>query len=122
MDKFKIISGPCAIEDKDTALLIGKAVKTICDKLNFEFVFKGSYRKANRSKLNSFTGIGDEKALNILKEIGTELKVETITDVHESHEIKLASKYVDNLQIPAFLCRQNRFAPSRRNVRVWCKY
>lgn len=106
MSKFKLISGPCAIEDKETALLIGKTVKAICDELGFEFIFKGSYRKANRSKLDSFTGIGDEKALNILKEIGEELGVETITDIHESHEAELAAKYVDNLQIPAFLCRQ----------------
>lgn len=106
MSKFKVIAGPCAIEDKETALLIGKTVKAICDDLGFEFIFKGSYRKANRSKLDSFTGIGDEKALNILKEVGEELGVETITDIHESHEAALAAKYVDNLQIPAFLCRQ----------------
>jgi 2-dehydro-3-deoxyphosphooctonate aldolase (KDO 8-P synthase) len=106
MTKFKLIAGPCAIEDKPTALLIAKAVKEICEHLDFEFIFKGSYRKANRSKLSSFTGIGDEKALNILQEIGKELQVETITDVHESHEVEMAAKYVDNLQIPAFLCRQ----------------
>ncbi len=106
MNRFKLIAGPCAIEDKETALLIGKTVKEICDELDFEFIFKGSYRKANRSRLDSFTGIGDEKALTILKEVGQELGVETITDVHESHEVELASQYVDHLQIPAFLCRQ----------------
>ena len=88
------------------ALHIGTTVKGICDKLGIRYIFKGSYRKANRSKLDSFTGIGNEKALTILKEVGDELGVETITDIHESHEAELAAKYVSHLQIPAFLCRQ----------------
>jgi 2-dehydro-3-deoxyphosphooctonate aldolase (KDO 8-P synthase) len=106
MEKFKLIAGPCAIEDKEMALKIATEVKTICDDLGIEYIFKGSYRKANRSRLDSFTGIGDIEALTILKEVGEELGIETITDIHESHEAELAAKYVDHLQIPAFLCRQ----------------
>jgi 2-dehydro-3-deoxyphosphooctonate aldolase (KDO 8-P synthase) len=104
--KFTLIAGPCAIEDKETALHIGKTVKAICDDLDIHYIFKGSYRKANRSRLDSFTGIGDEKALQILKEVGEELGVETITDIHESHEAATVAQYVDHIQIPAFLCRQ----------------
>jgi 2-dehydro-3-deoxyphosphooctonate aldolase (KDO 8-P synthase) len=103
MDKFILIAGPCAIEGKEIALEIGTAVKKICDDLGIRYIFKGSYRKANRSRLDSFTGIGDEKALNILKEVGEELGVETITDIHESYE---AEKVAPFIQIPAFLCRQ----------------
>jgi len=105
-DKFFLISGPCAMEDYETALNIGRQVKAICDKLNIDFIFKSSYRKANRSRLDSFTGIGDEQALKYIQQIGRELGVPTITDIHESHEAAFAAQYVDNLQIPAFLCRQ----------------
>lgn len=104
--KFILIAGPCAIEDRDTALQIAKKVKGICDDLNIRYIFKGSYRKANRSRLDSFTGIGDEKALRILKGVGEEVGVETITDIHESHEAETVAQYVDHIQIPAFLCRQ----------------
>lgn len=104
--KFTLIAGPCAIEDRDLAFSIAREVKAICEDLDIHYIFKGSYRKANRSRLDSFTGIGDQEALEILKEIGKELKVETITDIHESHEAAEAAKYVDHLQIPAFLCRQ----------------
>lgn len=103
---FTLIAGPCAIENEETPRLIAKEVKSICDELGIKYIFKGSYRKANRSRLDSFTGIGDEKALGILKVIGEEFGVETITDIHESHEAELAAQYVDHLQIPAFLCRQ----------------
>lgn len=106
MNKFTLIAGPCAIEDDKMPLIIGQEVKRICDELDIHYIFKGSYRKANRSKLDSFTGIGDEKALNILNAVGEELGVETITDIHESHEAELVAQYVDNIQIPAFLCRQ----------------
>ena len=106
MNKFTLIAGPCAIEDKETALYIGKEVKQICEDLDINYIFKGSYRKANRSRLDSFTGIGDDKALNILKEIGNELGVETITDIHESYEAEKVAQFVDHIQIPAFLCRQ----------------
>ncbi|MGB0403141.1 MAG: 3-deoxy-8-phosphooctulonate synthase [Salibacteraceae bacterium] len=106
MNKFKLIAGPCAIEDDKMPLVIGKEVKRICDSLNIEFIFKGSYRKANRSRLDSFTGIGDKLALGILQNVGKELGVETITDIHESHEADFVAQYIDNIQIPAFLCRQ----------------
>ena len=106
MSKFTLIAGPCAIEDDTMPFIIGREVKRICDALDINFIFKGSYRKANRSRLDSFTGIGDELALGILQSVGKELGVQTITDIHESHEADLVAKYVDNIQIPAFLCRQ----------------
>ncbi len=106
MEKFTLIAGPCAIENDTTPFEIARRVKEVCDKLDIRFIFKGSYRKANRSRLDSFTGIGDEKALEILQAVGKELGVETITDVHESHEPATVAKYVDHIQIPAFLCRQ----------------
>jgi len=104
--KFTLIAGPCAIEDRDTALEIAETVQQLCRERDIRFIFKGSYRKANRSRLDSFTGIGDEEALQILAEIGQTLQVETITDIHESHEAASVAPYVDHLQIPAFLCRQ----------------
>lgn len=103
---FFLIAGPCAIEDQESPLLIAKEIKDICERLDIPFIFKGSYRKANRSKLDSFTGIGDEKALKILHSIGQELNIPTLTDIHESSEADMAAKYVDILQIPALLCRQ----------------
>lgn len=103
---FFLIAGPCAIEDEAIAFEIAEHAKQICDKHGIDLIFKGSYKKANRSKLSSFTGIGDEIALNILKRIGEELNLETITDVHESHEPKMVANYVSHIQIPAFLCRQ----------------
>lgn len=106
MKPFILIAGPCAIEDSETPFLIAKEVKQICDDLGIRYIFKGSYRKANRSRLDSFTGIGDQEALSILKAIGDEFGVETITDIHESHEAAEAAPYVTHLQIPAFLCRQ----------------
>ncbi len=106
MDNFFLIAGPCAIEDKEMTLHIGTKVKQICDKLGIDYILKGSYKKANRSRLDSFTGIGNMEALTILRDAGKELGVEVITDVHESHEPKEVADYVDHLQIPAFLCRQ----------------
>ena len=106
MKNFTLIAGPCAIEDEITGLKIAKEVKAICDELSIDYIFKASYKKANRSKNNSFTGIGDDKALNIIKSIGDGLNVDTITDVHESHEPSKVANYVNHIQIPAFLCRQ----------------
>ncbi len=106
MDKLILIAGPCAIENKDTPLAIATELVRLATMFNLRLIFKGSYRKANRTKLNSFTGIGDVGALEILKEIGQKFNIETITDIHESHEATLATKYVDHIQIPAFLCRQ----------------
>lgn len=103
---FFLLAGPCAIEGEEIALRIAERIVKITDKLNIPYVFKGSYRKANRSRLDSFTGIGDEKALKILAKVGKEFGVPTVTDIHESHEAAMAAEYVDVLQIPAFLCRQ----------------
>ena len=107
MDKnFFLIAGPCLIEGEEMAIDIATKVNSIAKNLNIEYIFKGSYRKANRSRLDSFTGIGDEKALKIINKIGKQLNIKTTTDVHSVEEVKIASKYVDILQIPAFLCRQ----------------
>jgi len=103
---FFLIAGPCAIEGEEMAFEIGEKVKNICQRLQIPFIFKGSYRKANRSRLDSFTGIGDEKALEILKAVGEKLDVPVTTDIHSPEEAALAAQYVDVLQIPAFLCRQ----------------
>lgn len=103
---FFLMAGPCAIEGRDMALRIAERIVTITDKLGIPYIFKGSYRKANRTKANSFTGIGDELALTILKEVGDTFSIPTVTDIHESNEATLAASYVDVLQIPAFLCRQ----------------
>ncbi len=103
---FFLIAGPCAIEDRDMALQIAESVLTLCDQLEIPFIFKGSYRKANRSRLDSFTGIGDEKALNILAEVGNTFDIPVTTDIHKDEEAEIAANYVDVLQIPAFLCRQ----------------
>jgi 2-dehydro-3-deoxyphosphooctonate aldolase (KDO 8-P synthase) len=105
-DTFFIIAGPCAIEGRDMAFRIAEEVAEICERLSIPFVFKGSYRKANRSKLDSFTGIGDEKALTILKEVGEQFSVPVTTDIHESDEVETVKQFADVLQIPAFLCRQ----------------
>lgn len=105
-DNFFLLAGPCVIEGEDMALRIAEHIKTITDKLGIPYVFKGSYRKANRSRVDSFTGIGDEKALKILRKVNETFGIPTVTDVHETHECKLAAEYVDVLQIPAFLCRQ----------------
>lgn len=105
-NNFFLMAGPCAIEGEEIALRIAEKIISITDKLNIPFIFKGSYRKANRSKGSSFTGIGDEKALKILEKIGSTFDVPTVTDIHESNEAAMAAAYVDVLQIPAFLCRQ----------------
>lgn len=103
---FFLMAGPCAIEGEEMALEIAERIKVITDKLQVPWIFKGSYRKANRSRIDSFTGIGDEKALKILQKVGQEFNVPVVTDIHESHEAAMAAEYVDVLQIPAFLCRQ----------------
>ena len=104
--QFFLMAGPCVIEGEDMALRIAERIKHMTDKLQIPYIFKGSYRKANRSRLDSFTGIGDETALRILQKVGREIGVPTVTDIHESGEAVLAAEYVDVLQIPAFLCRQ----------------
>lgn len=103
---FFLMAGPCAIEGRDMAMRIAEQIVRVTDRLRIPYIFKGSYRKANRTKVDSFTGIGDEKALKILQEVGVTFGIPTVTDIHESHEAAFAAEYVDVLQIPAFLCRQ----------------
>lgn len=103
---FFLIAGPCAIEGEEMAFEIAAKVSDICERLQIPYIFKGSYRKANRSKGDSFTGIGDERALDILRRVGEHFSVPTTTDIHTEPEAALAAAYVDVLQIPAFLCRQ----------------
>lgn len=103
---FFLLAGPCAIESEQMAIDIAGRVSEICDRLEIPYVFKGSYRKANRSRIDSFSGIGDEKALEILKKVGQTFGLPVITDIHSVPEAAMAAQYVDVLQIPAFLCRQ----------------
>lgn len=105
-NNFYLLAGPCAIEGEEMAFEIAEKIKQITAKLEIPFVFKGSYRKANRSRLDSFTGIGDLKALKILQKVGAHFNIPTVTDIHSAAEAALAAQYVDVLQIPAFLCRQ----------------
>ncbi len=103
---FFLLAGPCAIEGEEIAMKIAERIVEITNKLEIPFIFKGSYRKANRSRLDSFAGIGDEKALKILKKVSDTFGVPTVTDIHSAEEAAMAAEYVDVLQIPAFLCRQ----------------
>lgn len=105
-DNFFILAGPCAIESEEMAMRIAERLVRISDDLRLPFVFKGSYKKANRSRIDSFTGIGDEKALKILRKVSETFQIPTITDIHEQSEAAMAAEYVDILQIPAFLVRQ----------------
>ena len=105
-DNFFLLAGPCVIEGEDMALRIAERVVRITDRLHIPYVFKGSYRKANRSRLDSFTGIGDEKALKVLEKVRSTFGVPVVTDIHAAEEAGMAAEYVDVLQIPAFLCRQ----------------
>lgn len=103
---FFLLAGPCVIEGEAMAMDIAETIVSITDKLQIPYVFKGSYRKANRSRLDSFTGIGDEKALKILRKVGETYGIPVVTDIHTAEEARMAAQYVDVLQIPAFLCRQ----------------
>jgi len=105
-DGFLLIAGPCVVEDRDMVMNIAEHINGLSEKYQLPFVFKASYRKANRSRIDSFTGIGDDKALKILKEVGEQFSLPVVTDVHSPEEAEIAAKYVDVLQIPAFLCRQ----------------
>ena len=115
-NKFLLIAGPCAIEGRDIAIEIAKKLKEIATKLSIPFVFKGSYRKANRTRLDSFTGIGDLEALNILGDISSKFNIPVITDIHSASEAKMAAEYVDIVQIPAFLARQTDILVSAANT------
>lgn len=104
--RFFLMAGPCAIEGEEIVMQIAERIISITSKLNIPLVFKGSYRKANRTRLDSFTGIGDEKALKILAKVRDTFGVPVVTDIHAANEAAMAAGYVDVLQIPAFLCRQ----------------
>lgn len=103
---FFLIAGPCVIESREVVFTTGAHIKDVCDRLGIPFALKASYRKANRSRLDSFSGIGDLEALKILADAGRELGVPTVTDIHEPEEAAMAAEFADILQIPAFLCRQ----------------
>ncbi|MFT5751203.1 MAG: 2-dehydro-3-deoxyphosphooctonate aldolase (KDO 8-P synthase) [Flavobacteriales bacterium] len=105
-DNFFLLCGPCAIEGEEMAYRIAERVVEITNKLEIPYIFKGSFRKANRSRVDSFTGIGDEKALEILAKVSEKFDIPTVTDIHEASDAALAAQYVDVLQIPAFLVRQ----------------
>lgn len=103
---FFLIAGPCVVEDERMPMEIAEKIFSITESLDIPFIFKASYKKANRSRMDSFSGIGDKKALEAIRKVGTSLKIPTLTDIHTEEEAVRAALYVDVLQIPAFLCRQ----------------
>lgn len=103
---FFLMAGPCVVEGEEMAFQIAEHIVALTEKYKIPYIFKASYRKANRSKADSFTGIGDEKALKILRKIGETFDLPVVSDIHSEEEAELAAEYVDILQIPAFLCRQ----------------
>jgi len=105
-NNFFLLAGPCVIENEEMVFDIAKRIKTITQKLEIPYIFKASYRKANRSRIDSFSGIGDQKALEILGRVRSELQLPVVTDIHSADEAAMVAPYVDVLQIPAFLCRQ----------------
>ncbi|SHE40421.1 2-dehydro-3-deoxyphosphooctonate aldolase (KDO 8-P synthase) [Psychroflexus salarius] len=105
-DNFFLLAGPCAIESEAMAMQIAEQILKISDTYQVPFIFKGSFKKANRSRIDSFTGIGDKKALEILKKVGETFNIPTVTDIHQVQDATMAANYVDVLQIPAFLVRQ----------------
>lgn len=113
---FFILAGPCAIEGEEMALRIADKLASITDKLEIPYVFKGSFKKANRSRIDSFCGIGDEKALKILRKVSETFNVPTITDIHTNEDAAMAAEYVDVLQIPAFLVRQTDLVVAAANT------
>jgi 2-dehydro-3-deoxyphosphooctonate aldolase (KDO 8-P synthase) len=113
---FFLMAGPCVVEGEQLCFDIACKIKEISEKHQIPFIFKASYRKANRSRLDSFTGIGDQKSLEILSKIGKELSLPVVTDIHTAEEAELAAAYVDVLQIPAFLCRQTDLLVAAANT------
>ncbi len=113
---FFVLAGPCAIEGEEMAMRIAEELVSITDKLAIPFVFKGSFKKANRSRVDSFTGIGDEKALKILRKVSEAFNVPTVTDIHTNEDAAMAAEYVDILQIPAFLVRQTDLVVAAANT------
>ena len=115
-DNFFLLAGPCAIESEQMALRIAEKLIGITDNLQIPFVFKGSFKKANRSRIDSFSGIGDEKALKILRKVSETFDVPTVTDIHTNEDAEMAAEYVDVLQIPAFLVRQTDLVVAAANT------
>ena len=105
-DNFFLLAGPCVIEGEAMAMEIAEHIMKITDRLHIPYIFKGSFKKANRSRIDSYTGIGDKQALEILQKVGSTFNIPTVTDIHETSDAYIAAEYVDVLQIPAFLCRQ----------------
>jgi len=105
-NNFFLIAGPCVVESEELVMEVGEKVSAICSNLGIPYVFKSSYRKANRTSSSSFTGIGDEEAMKLVQKTGKKYKVPTTSDIHAHDEAAVAAKYIDILQIPAFLCRQ----------------
>ena len=105
-NNFFLIAGPCVVESEEIVMEIAEKVSTICKNLEIPYIFKASYRKANRTAASSFTGIGDKNALELIKKVGEKFSIPTTTDIHTDEEAAMAAEYVDILQIPAFLCRQ----------------
>lgn len=114
--RFFLMAGPCVVESEANVLHIAEQAHDITNRLGIPYIFKASYRKANRSKLSSFTGIGDEQALKLIRKAGETFKVPTVTDVHTAEEAARAAQYVDVLQIPAFLCRQTDLLVAAANT------
>ncbi len=113
---FFLIAGPCVVEDEKMPLQIAEEIKAITDRLEIPYIFKASYKKANRSKLDSFTGIGDEKGLEVIYAVGKQLDIPILTDIHSAEEAIFAAKFVDVIQIPAFLCRQTEILVAAANT------
>ena len=105
-NNFFLIAGPCVVENEELVMEIGDKVATLCKNLGIAYVFKASYRKANRTSANSFTGIGDDTGMELIKKVGAKYKVPTTSDIHAHDEAAIAANFIDILQIPAFLCRQ----------------
>ena len=118
--QFFLIAGPCVVENEDSCFEIANHLNNLCRQYDIAYVFKASYKKANRTRLDSFTGIGDEKALKIIDSVRSEFDIPAITDVHESKDAEIASKYVNALQIPAFLSRQTDLIVAAAKTRLGC--
>src|SRR5690606_14534124 len=118
-ERFFLMAGPCVVESEAMVLHIAEKILKITESLSIPFIFKGSYRKANRTRLDSFTGIGDEAALTILKKVKNTFSLPVVTDIHNAEEAALAAEYVDVLQIPAFLCRQTDLLVAAAQTGRW---
>lgn len=113
---FFLLAGPCVVENEEIVMQTAEKAFTICRNLGIPYVFKASYRKANRTSASSFTGIGDEAALKLLKKVSENFQIPVVTDIHAHEEATLAAQYVDVLQIPAFLCRQSDLLEAAANT------